>query len=194
MPAPGHWPSERKLLRMFHAGLTYDEIAEAVERASRIDGVPGSGFRPTRSGVARKFERLGFPPRNTAHTDLVPWRGCIRPEHASSRWVHMLRAESKKRAGKPLKDFELSQVSLLHDLLFGRGAHLVVGYHPQVGFYTTDATDDDEDIVRVPSAEEMESWREDRYAADISPEARRVHAREAMHLQAGKALRAGEAS
>lgn len=132
--------STAKLRALFHAGLTYDEIAERNEVMT--------GWRPTRGGVLRKFERLGFPKRHTSHTDLIPWT--VRPEHNSARLRRMLQAESRKRQGIELTDIERTQVSLLHDLLFGRGKLLVVGYHPDVGFYLTDRTDEDSDIIRAP--------------------------------------------
>jgi hypothetical protein len=138
--------STAKLRALFSAGLTYDEIASVNERAT--------GWRPTRSGVTRKFERLGFPPRHASHVDLIPWR--IMPEHNSHRFRHMLQAESRKRQGLPLSETDRVLVSLLHDLLFGRGALLVVGYHPKIGFYLTDMDDDDEDIVRRPVSREAE--------------------------------------
>lgn len=140
MPASGPWLTTAKLRALFSAGLTYEEIAEANERAT--------GWKPTRSGVAKKFERLGFPPRNASHVDLIPWT--VRPEHNSSRYRHMLQAESRKRAGMDLTASDRDLVSMLYDLLFGRGSLLVVGYRPDLGFYLTDRTDEDEDIVRVP--------------------------------------------
>jgi hypothetical protein len=141
MPASGPWMSTAKLRSLWVAGLTYEEIAEANERAT--------GWKPTRSGVARKLERLDFPPRNVSHADLIPWK--IAPEHSKDRIRYMLMAEGRKRAGADLSDSDRTLVSLLHDLLFGRGRFLVVGYSPEVGFYLTDRKDEDEDIIRMPN-------------------------------------------
>lgn len=140
MPTSGPWMPTAQLRALFNAGLTYDEIAEANERSQ--------GWRPTRAGVAKKFERLNFPPRHASHTDLIPWR--IAPEHSNDRIRYMLYAESRKRQGLELTEPEQILVSLLHDLLFGRGRFLVVGYDRDIGFYFTDRTDDDEDIIRRP--------------------------------------------
>lgn len=140
MPASGPWLSTSKLRALFSAGLTYEEIAEANERAT--------GWKPTRSGVAKKFERLGFPPRNASHVDLIPWQ--VKPEHNSSRYRHMLQAESRKRNDIPLSDTDRWLTNMLYDLLFGRGTLLVIGYDPEIGFYLTDRTDADEDIIRAP--------------------------------------------
>lgn len=129
-----------KLRALFSAGLTYDEIAEANERSE--------GWKPTRSGVAKKLERMGFPPRHLSHIDLVPWD--VRPEHNQERLRYMLQAESRKRQGAELSEPDLVLVSMLHDLLFGRGKLLVVGYHPDIGFYLADRSDEDADIIRAP--------------------------------------------
>lgn len=145
MPASGPWVSTGRLRGWFSMGLTYDEIAQANERAT--------GWRPTRSGVAKKFERLGFPPRHASHVNLIPWR--IKPEHNRSRVRHMLQAESRKRQGLPLSETDRVLVSNLHDILMGRGSDLVVGYHPNIGFYYADRDDDDEDIIRAPAAREL---------------------------------------
>lgn len=133
--------STAKLRALYNAERTYDEIAEANERAT--------GWRPTRSGVARKLEKLDFPPRKYSHVDLVPWRP-LRPEHKDDRIRHMLQAESRRRQGAELSESDLVLVSLLDNLLFGRGRLMVVGYHPDVGFYLTDRTDEDDDVIRRP--------------------------------------------
>lgn len=143
--------STAKLRALFQAGRTYDEIAEANERST--------GWRPTRGGVARKFERLGFPPRHASNTDLLPWLKTaggpgIAREHNKSRLYYMLLAESKSRRGEELSDSDRVLVGLLNDLLFGRGRFLVIGYDRKVGFYLTDRTDDDDDIIRRPQERE----------------------------------------
>lgn len=153
--------STAKLRALFSAGLTYDEIAERNERVT--------GWRPTRAGVARKFERLGFPPRHASHHDLLPWR--IAPEHAKDRLRYMLQAESRKRQGMELSESDKTLVSLLFDLLFGQrgGKMLVVGYDRKIGFYLTERTDEDEDIVRAPKArEDLASEPEDSTATATS--------------------------
>jgi hypothetical protein len=137
------------MLALFNQGLTYDEIAEAVYRGN------GKVWRPTRPAVAKKFERLGFPARNLSHGNLLPWK--LSPEHRHHRLAYMLTAESKKRQGEELNDDEKTQVSLLLDLLFGRGRFLVVGYDRKIGFYLSDRTDKDEDIVRAPADTEAEA-------------------------------------
>ena|ERR1039458_1005581 len=154
MPVSGPWVSTAKLRALFSAGLTYEEIAEANERAT--------GWRPTRSGVARKFERLGFPPRNASHVELIPWK--IMPAHNKDRLRYMLQAESRKRQGRELSDSDKVLVSLLHDLLFGRGRFLVVGYDPVIGFYLSDRTDDDADIVRVRATSDDSSLQASTHA------------------------------
>jgi hypothetical protein len=147
MPVSGPWIDNAKLRALFNAGLTYDEIAEQNEHIT--------GWRPTRSGVAKKFERLGYPARHASHLDLIPWRKSaggtgIAKKHDHDRMIYMLAAESKKRQGIPLTDSDRILVGLLHDLLFGRGRFLVVGYDTKIGFYLSDRTDDDLDVIRAP--------------------------------------------
>lgn len=141
MPTSSPWVDTAKLRALFRAGLTYDEIADINFRST--------GYRPTRSGVAKKFERLGFPPRRPSHSDLIPWR--IDAAHNSDRLRHMLQAESRKRQGIEISDKDRTLVALLHELLFGRGRFLVVGYDKRIGFYLTERHDADEDIIRMPN-------------------------------------------
>lgn len=141
MPVSGPWMSTAKLRALFNSGLTYEEIAEANERST--------GWKPTRAGVAKKFERLDFPARKLHHGDLLPWK--LAEPHRKDRFRYMLEAEGRKRQGRDLSDSDLVLVSLLHDLLFGRGRFLVVGYDPSIGFYLTERLDSDSDIVRMPT-------------------------------------------
>ena len=63
----------------------------------------------------------------------------------------MLGAESRaRRGGTALSETDRKLVAQLHEMLFGRGKLMVVGYHEDIGFYLTDRQDDDEDIVRKP--------------------------------------------
>lgn len=140
--APARWMTETKLRALANARLTYDEIALANERSE--------GWRPSRSAVKRKLESMGLPPRRGTHGDLMPWK--VKTEHNRDRLRHMLGAESRaRRGGKPLSDSDRKLVAQLHEMLFGRGKLMVVGYHEDIGFYLTDRKDTDEDIVRMPS-------------------------------------------
>lgn len=139
-PEGGRWMTTAKLRALFNAGLTYDEIAEANERSE--------GWRPNRATVKRKYEAMGMPPRKASHRDLIPWTG-LEPEHKDSVLRHMLQAESRYRQGKKLSDTDRKLTSRLHELLFGRGTLMVVGYDPRIGFYTAPREDSDEDIIRT---------------------------------------------
>ena len=133
------WLPAPRLRSLAEAGKTYDEIATLNERET--------GWRPTRGTVSRKLERLGVAPRNLTHTNLIPWD--VRPVHKSARLRYMLRAESRARLGHALSDTDCKARDLLTDLLAGRGTPLVVGYHPEVGFYLTEKLASDADIIRV---------------------------------------------
>lgn len=134
------WISTAKLRALYSAGLTLDEIASANERAE--------GWRPTRSTVSKKLLRMNLPPRYASHLDLLPWH--VRPEHNSERLRHMLQAESRKRQGVELTDSDRALTGVLYDLLFGRGRLMVVGYHPEIGFFLAERADTDRDIIRQP--------------------------------------------
>jgi hypothetical protein len=134
------WMTEAKLRALWDSNRTYDQIAAANQRSQ--------GWRPSRAAVKRKFERMGLPPRYARHHDLLPWR--VRPEHNASRLRLMLQAESRNRQGLGLSPSDRSRVNVLNDLLFGRGAFLVVAYSPVVGFYLTERLEVDQDIIRQP--------------------------------------------
>lgn len=136
----GRWMTKQKFRALVNAGLTYDEIAEVNERAE--------GWRPSRSSVKYHLDTLGLAPRHASHRDLIPWK--VRPEHNTSLLRHMLQAEGRARQGGELSETDRKLVGRLHEMLFGRGKLMVVGYHRDVGFYLIERTDADEDIVRMP--------------------------------------------
>lgn len=142
MPRPGwqRWMSEAKFRAAYQSGLTYAEIALVNERSE--------GWRPSEVAVWRKREALHLPPRKGVRSDLLPWAP-LRPEHATSRFRYMLEAESRKRSGQPQSSKDKILTDLLHELLFGRGAFMVVGYHAELGFYLTERQDFDTDIIRT---------------------------------------------
>lgn len=148
MPAQGRWMSAAKLRALFNAGLTYDEIAEQNERSE--------GWRPSRSGVKRKYEAMGMPPRRPSNKELTPWN--VRSEHNPHLFRHMLAAESRRRrrdTGESLEEISDTDRKLLarmHDLLWGRGTAMVFDYDPETvdGFSLVLRRDDDTDIIRAP--------------------------------------------
>lgn len=129
-----------KLQTLADAGLDLAEIAAANERIH--------GWRPSTSAVSRKLRDLDIAPRRMTQHDLVPWS--IRPEHRKQRLRYMLQAESRRAAGREISDNDRRLISLLHDLLFGRGTFLVVTYHPAVGFCLIDWQAGD-NIIRRPA-------------------------------------------
>lgn len=141
--APARWMTETKLRALFNAGLTYDEVAQINERSE--------GWKPSRAAVKNKREAMGLPARRRASDrDLMPWR--VLPQHNSDLLRHMLGAESRARSSTKLSDTDRRLTARLHELLFGRGKLMVVGYHPEVGFYLAEREEWDEDIVRNPRA------------------------------------------
>lgn len=145
----GRWPTATKLRALYNAGLTYDEIAQIVYNTEK-----GWDQPPSRSGVKRKLDALGFEPRNLSHADIMPWRGKIKPEHQSSELRHMLEAESRRRQGKAQSEADRSLIGRLHSLLFPPGMKpMVVSYHPEVGFFLVLREEYDRDIIREPRAD-----------------------------------------
>jgi hypothetical protein len=130
--------STSRLRAYSRSGRTLDEIAELNEKET--------GWRPSRSTVSKKLAALGEEPRHVTRRDLVPWN--VKPEHANSRFRLMLQAESRRRSGQRLSKTDSKYVDLLDALLIGRGTPLVVGYSPAIGFYLTDRSETDQDIIR----------------------------------------------
>ncbi len=147
MPVQRYWMATSKLRALAAAGWLYEEIAEENQRVT--------GWKPDRGTVSRRLATLGIPRRHGSRRDLVPWD--IRPEHNGSRYRAMLQAESRHRAGERLSRTDEKLRSMMNDLIFGRGVPLVIGYHPEIGFYLADKNDADTDIIRKPHTEENES-------------------------------------
>ena len=138
MATQRYWMDTRKLRALAAAGWLYEEIAEENERVT--------GWKPNRATVSRRLAALGIERRHGNRRDLVPWD--VRPEHNSSRFRGMLQAESRHRAGQSMSKTDTKLRSMLKDILFGRGIPLVIGYDPEIGFYLTDRTEQDTDIIR----------------------------------------------
>lgn len=135
------WPATAKMRAMFNQGLTFDEIADRVEEME--------GWRPTRSGVKRKFDAMGMPPRRPATAKaLIPWR--VKQEHNRHRYRHMLEAESRRRRHAKLSGTDHKLLSSMNNLLYGRGTLLVIDYDWDAGWSLRDREDDDTDIIRAP--------------------------------------------
>jgi hypothetical protein len=138
----GKWMTSTKFRALWNAGLTLDELAEANDRSEN--------WKPTRSAVRKHADALELGRRRASHKELLPWK--VQAEHNDDLLRHMLQAESRKRHGKELSETDLSLVSRLHELLFGRGKLMVVSYHPEVGFGLVMREDWDDDIIRRPRA------------------------------------------
>jgi hypothetical protein len=139
---PSQWMADAKLRALWlDPDVTLREIA--------VINYQETGWEPDISTISKKaVVRMGLPPRRHSSKDLVPWK--VKPEHNQDRLRYMLQAESRARAGEELSETDRKLLPMLHDLLHGRGKLMVVGYHEQVGFYLTERTDEDEDIIRAP--------------------------------------------
>lgn len=142
MPAQGRWMSTAKLRNLFNDGLTFDEIAEQNERSE--------GWRPSRSGVKRKYDALGMPPRRPSNKDTIPWQ--VRSEHNGHLFRHMLSAEARRRRGVSVSGTDRKLLGRMHDLLYGRGTLMVIDYDACLseGFSLALRRDEDTDVFRAP--------------------------------------------
>ena len=111
-----------------------------------------TGWSPDISTISKWLKDMGEEPRHKSRKEFMPWPD-IQPEHKNSRFRIMLQAAERRDKGLPLSDTDTKAVNLLDDLRMGRGTPLVVGYHPEVGFYLADATEAEVQkgaIIRVP--------------------------------------------
>ena len=100
-----------------------------------------TGWSPDISTISKWLKDMGEEPRHKTRREFMPWD--IRPEHKSSRFRIMLQAAERREKGLDLSETDTKALNLLDDMRMGRGTTLVVGYHPEVGFYLTDATDNE---------------------------------------------------
>lgn len=136
------WLADAAIRDMALKGASLEEIALANETYS--------GWKPTRGTISKKLSDLGLPPRYGTRKDLLPREWHVRPEDMAHRYRFWLSAESKRRAGDRLTAADQRALDLMFNVLTGRGVDLVIGYHQEIGWYLTDRTDEDNDIIRSP--------------------------------------------
>ena len=102
--------------------------------------------------------RLGLEERRHTRTDdLIPWP--VRREHRYRYAIMMLRAEAKRRQGKPLTDIE--QRRLERWLAWLRENNAVVHYDPDTeqGWWYVPREPSDDDIIRRPPKSQARTRR-----------------------------------
>ena len=117
LPPPG------ELRRLAAAGLTFEEISDAVHRAGGA-GVSQAALETALSSACMTGEAL------TSYFDCLPWR--IRPEHAGDPSAAMLRLVGRRRVGVPLPRALCDRVDAWLAELAQR--RVVVAYSPIDGF------------------------------------------------------------
>ena len=90
-----------------------------------------TGWRPNASAVSRRLAKLGLELRHSSRSDMVPWKRIL-PRYRSHRYRAMLQAESRRRAGDKPSRTDKKLLSMLYDLLFGRGTPLVIGHNEPI--------------------------------------------------------------
>ena len=130
---------EQEVIRWIDEGRTYAWMAQQYLEKYGIEVAPTtfSNFR----------QRMGMEPRKVWNDELVPWY--VEEHHRHTHPVMMLRAEARRRAGKPIAD-----ASRLDSWLASRKQEdTVVHYDPdteQGFFYVLRRPGVDTDLIRVP--------------------------------------------
>jgi hypothetical protein len=144
MPAPRLLPDNSELIAMVNRGMTQQEIADHVFKAT--------GNRVTRAAVSAALARAGVPRARPRYDELLPWR--VRVEHDSHYAPRMLRAEARRRAGVELPAKELRRLEAWKETLLESKA--VVHYDPEAPggfFYVPVRKGVDTDLIRVPTGQ-----------------------------------------
>jgi hypothetical protein len=137
------------LRELGESDLTLDGIALEI---AKITGEP-----PVSRGTVSKWLSKLDLARNLSHAHLTPWRN-IRPEHTGQRWQEMLNSVGRildlPRGRKP-SITDQRNYDIFFDYIdpgYGR-RRMVCGYHEDIGWYLTDATDEEieaGEIIRRP--------------------------------------------
>jgi hypothetical protein len=191
----GRWMSDAEFEGLYLAGARLEEIAEANALVTLVDGQPGTGYRPSRSGVLKRAQRMGLQrPRRgpgngeralayASHRDMFPWPRIL-PQHNGQRERRMLQAASKRAQGLPLTARDIGVLDMMEHLMWGRGSPLVIGYHEEIGFHWLTRQKGETGIVRQPDPLKDVSEQLDRKAPP-SPKAGR--SAPVRHNRRGKA-------
>lgn len=141
MGAPSKVENMQEVLRWMEQGRTYKWMVEEYRRKY--------GVETTVSMWAAIRRRHGIEPRLVRDLNLVPW--AVKPEHRHAYAVTMLRAEARRRAGKPLTP---AVEDMLDVWLVGLAEDgTVVHYDPDTEagwFYVPPREGIDTDLIRVP--------------------------------------------
>jgi hypothetical protein len=133
--------NEQEVIRWYEEGRTYQWMVEEYERRYALRVVPSTfgNFR----------RRRGLERRITRNDDLIPWH--VKHEHRWAYPLQMLRAEARRRAGRGVRDDDMSRLEPWLDKLRQSGA--VVHYEPETEqgfFYVPRRPGVDVDLIREP--------------------------------------------
>jgi hypothetical protein len=143
---------ETELIRWIEEGKTYAWMVEEYKRKYNIEMVPSSfsNFR----------RRRGLERRSVRNDDLIPW--AVDVKHRWKNHIVMLRAEARRREGKPLN--AQAARALVSWLASMKEQDLVVHYDPNTEegfFYVPRRKDVDFDLIRVPEKKTTQRHRLD---------------------------------
>lgn len=132
--------NESEVIRWFEEGRTYEWMTNEYRRKYNIEMTSSSwgNFR-RRRGLARRIVR---------NDELIPWY--VKREHRHDYNVTMLRAEARRRAGKPIAEMAAQRLESWKRKL--EEANAVVHYDPDTeqGFFLVPRQKGDDDLIHRP--------------------------------------------
>lgn len=142
----GVLPNKTELRRMREAGMTHQQIADAVKERT--------GYTVTRNAVTMALARHGLSESPKRYAEEIPWR--VRQKHERHYALAMLRLYARQRRGQQLPQ---DQAHRLESWLRQLDEHdRVVHYEPNSpdGFYYVPRRAEDEGgVIRRPESEEQ---------------------------------------
>lgn len=141
MPARSKIQDMSEALRWLEEGRTYQWMVDEYDRKYRVETTISMW-----SGLRR---RTGIPTRIVRDEALVPW--AVKEEHRHGNAIGLLRAEARRRAGKPLTPATAETLEVWLSGLAQDGT--VVHYDPDTAegwWYVPRREGIDEDLIREP--------------------------------------------
>lgn len=143
---------EDEVRRWFEEGKTYAWMVQEYKRKYGLD-VTGTMFSNRRA--SRGWER-----RIARDDNLIPWD--VKPEHRWKRPLVLLRVESRRRAGLPLRERDAYELENFKAQLAESNA--VVHYDPDTeeGFFYVPRGKRDKDLIHEPERSGVRTKRKAR--------------------------------
>lgn len=120
--------------------MTHQQMADRVYAET--------GNKVTRMAISAAIQRYGLAGEGNRYENTVPWR--IRPSHATSQPLRMLRFLGRRLQGNPLNDSEDKQLNAWLGKITDMG--VIVAYDPDddMGFHYIDKKFKDHKDKNIP--------------------------------------------